>query len=366
MILKDISSISSQRVKTDEGFLLVPAKVARTGVQEYNALFDFAPNEIPEEKNFSDSNNVVRLLRVSDEVFNKDALLSCANRPVTDGHPKNGFVDSFNVRDLQVGFSRDDVRQDGDAVAIDLVIQAEEIIKKIEDEGVNQISLGYSTDIDWANGVHPEFGKFDGIQRNIRCNHIALVKSGRAGPGIKISDEKTGGKKMATRVIDGITIEVTDQSGEAIDKLQSELEDAFELASETEKQLKDTQKENERLKGELDAEKAKALKVADVDSLVANRLQVIDSARALHSEIDPSNKSEHEIRVEAVQKTDSSFDLKDKSEKYVKAVFDTLVKTHKVDGSNLGDDLKALGTGVTALQDARKKFRESRMAAWRE
>ena len=63
MFLEDRSPISSERTYTDEGFLVVPARISRTGIQEYLAvemgLTDRDPNDIirvyrPEEEVFSD------------------------------------------------------------------------------------------------------------------------------------------------------------------------------------------------------------------------------------------------------------------------------------------------------------------------
>lgn len=358
MILHDLAPISTRRIKTDEGFLIVPAKVAKVGVQTYNPALDFAPGELPDYVRDRDPSIPVRLLRPDREVFDQAALQSVANKPVTDGHPTGGAVTASNVRDLQVGFSRDIVTHDNEAVKAELIIQANDAIEKIEKEGVNQISLGYATDIQWTSGVHDTFGAYDGIQTDIRCNHIALVKNGRAGPEIRLSDAKlNGGKKMATRVVDEFTIEVSDQAGEAIDKLQRELKVAIGLAEETEAKLSDSIRKTESLKGELDAEKAKAKSVEDVDKLVEKRLALIDSARKLNSKVDPSGKSDRELRVEAVKSVNDSFDFVDKSDEYVEAVFETLVKSHKPSESKaLGEDLAKLKDAVNVADEARSRM----------
>ena len=362
MLLYDVSKIRSERIKTDEGFLHVPAYIARVGVQVYDAAYDFKSGALP--ANIDQKPGVeVKLLRPAKEVFGEGTLVSYANRPVTDGHPNEGEVTADNVRALQVGFSRDSVEMDGEAVKAQLVIQAKDAIAKIENENVTQISAGYSTDILWGAGVDEKYGAYDGIQTNIRCNHIALVRNGRAGPDVRLADstKNKGDVRMTTRIVDGFTIEVTDQAGEAIDKLQTELKVACTLAEEAETKLSDSKKEVEKLRGELDAERAKTSSLEDIDRLVDNRLALFDHARKLYPEIKVEGKSDRDVRIEAVAKVNDGFDFAGKSDEYVEAVFETLVKSHRT--NDLGDDLQHLNDGAVNLLDrARSEFVKARRA----
>lgn len=52
--------------------------------------------------------------------------------------------------------------------------------------GIREISAGYTCEIEWTAGVHPEFGAYDCIQRKRRCNHVAIVPQGRAGSSVRL------------------------------------------------------------------------------------------------------------------------------------------------------------------------------------
>ncbi|NIV93802.1 DUF2213 domain-containing protein [candidate division KSB1 bacterium] len=368
MIFYDISKIS-KRKKTPEGFLKVPARVARTGVQDYDSFYDFEDGELPDEMDRKPG-KIVRLLRPENQVFSDQTMASVVNKPITDGHPSES-VNAANVRDLQVGFSKENVKRDDNAIAVDLLIQAKDAIEKIEKDGVNQISLGYATDVVWDSGIDDEFGPYDGIQTAIEVNHIALVRAGRAGPEIRLSDSENKRQKeknkMATRMIDGITIEVTDQAGEAIDKLTSELTDTRAELETVKTELVDSKKETESVKGELDAEKAKVLNTEKLDELVNARLAVIDKARKLAPKIETKGLSDTEIRKAAIEATSKDFDLKDKSDEYVAAVFDTLCRDIKGESSVINDDLKNLDDGsVSKLDEARDRMRKNRASGGKE
>lgn len=364
MILYDLSTLS-KRKKTREGYLLAPAKVARTGVQDYDAALDFAKDELPAHID-QKPGIVVRLLRPEAEVFSDQALKSVVNKPITDGHPSED-VTAENVKDLQVGFSRENVKRDGDTIAVDLLFQVKDAIEKIENEGVDQISLGYATDVVWQSGEDPDHGLYDGIQTNILVNHIALVKAGRAGPDVRLSDSQNDkGKKeiekMATRMIDGITIEVTDQAGEAIDKLQNDAKASQDKIDSLTAELNDSKKETEKLTGELDAEKAKALDVSAVDSLVEGRIALIDKAKGIAPDLEVKGLKDTEIRKAAIEAAKpGEFDLNNKSDEYIEAVFDTLSQTSPGESAAINDDLKGLDKGlVSKVDESRSKMRENR------
>jgi hypothetical protein len=362
MILYDLGSVS-KRKKTPEGYLAVDARIARAGVQFYDAVRDFKPGELPKEIE-RDEGRVVRLLRPETEVFSDATLNSCRNKPITNGHPSES-VSADNVRKWQVGFSRDSVRREGDMIETDLLVQDKAAILRIEKEGVNQISLGYSTDVQWEPGTDPTYGPYDGVQTNIRCNHIAIVKAGRAGPQVRLSDSakpKTKGKKMATRLFDGLTIEVTDQGGQAIDKLEAQLDDSKSELEKVSKQLADERARADKLEGELDAEKAKSLDVQAIDEMVAARLELVEDAKKLAPKLETKGMLDLDIRKAAIASVSDAFDLEGKSEVYVEAVFDTLLKSHKPkESAAIASDLGNLQDGsVSVADEARERMLKAR------
>ena len=61
-------------------------------------------------------------------------------------------------------------------------------IEAIENGAQKQLSAGYGYDADMTPGVYNGM-PYDGIMRNIRGNHVALVHEGRAGPDVMVGDE---------------------------------------------------------------------------------------------------------------------------------------------------------------------------------
>jgi len=52
-----------------------------------------------------------------------------------------------------------------------------------------QLSCGYRYVADMSPGTTPDGEKYDGVMRGLKCNHVALVEVGRAGPDVLVSDE---------------------------------------------------------------------------------------------------------------------------------------------------------------------------------
>ena len=67
---------------------------------------------------------------------------------------------------------------------------SEELKAQIED-GVKELSAGYFHDLEWKPGIW-NGEAYDAIQRNIRANHLASVRSGRMGPEVAVMDSLTG------------------------------------------------------------------------------------------------------------------------------------------------------------------------------
>lgn len=156
--------------KTPQGFLRVDGHATRVGVLEY--------------VDASYPGGVRRELRLPEDLFHFDSLASYEGAPVTDDHPPE-MVTATNARTYQRGTSMTQGRRDGDHVAVDLQIVDENLIAKVGN-GKVELSNGYQVKLDPTSGVHPLYGRYDCIQRDIRLNHIAVVDVGRAGPTSRI------------------------------------------------------------------------------------------------------------------------------------------------------------------------------------
>ena len=131
-------------------------------------------------------------LRLPEEVFSKDSLDSLRMLPVTNDHPSS-MVNIDNIKELQVGTTGEDVcrfdlvdgeiwgayKTDGTEVSIPMKITDKEAVDAVLG-GKRALSCGYYRDLEFSEGVWGGI-HYDGIQRNIRYNHVAIVDRGRAG-----------------------------------------------------------------------------------------------------------------------------------------------------------------------------------------
>lgn len=68
-----------------------------------------------------------------------------------------------------------------------LVIWPKEDIDGVRNREKYQLSCGYTFDLDMTPGVF-EGVRYDGVQRNIVYNHVAIVDEGRCGPDVMVAD----------------------------------------------------------------------------------------------------------------------------------------------------------------------------------
>lgn len=342
MFLRDRLNIATERVYSEEGFLLVPARISRTGIQEYLAV----------EMGLTDRDpmDVIRVYRPEEEVFSNDSLLSFSNKPVTNNHPPE-LVTSKNAKNYSVGMSGPEVIRDGDFVKTVLHVTDQDTIDDIE-SGKCELSNGYTADIEWLEGVTPNGDKYDAVQRNIKGNHIAVVERGRAGQQCRVADNLPSGDKviMATITIDGVDYEVSSQAAQAVGKLQSNLKDTeeqlqeksdevTEKEDELEEQKKEAQKAEDSLKAQVDDAKSKIPTTEALDSLVAERTSLISTVTRVAPEIKWEGKDADTLRKEVVATLCPSVQLDSVSTDYIKARFDMLVETSTSD-NQLDEALK--------------------------
>ncbi|WP_419877681.1 DUF2213 domain-containing protein [Brevibacillus centrosporus] len=185
------SRFSPNMTETPEGFLIchnVP--IARTGWYEY----------LGEEIGADDQRGkIVKVYRSPEEVFSPAAIASFEGKVLTDEHPHE-VVSPDNATRYTRGVVQN-VRpgsgSDGDLLLADLVVYDQTLINEIRD-GKREVSCGY----DCAYLV-AEDGTYQQVQ--ICGNHVAVVKSGRAGDRVAIKDSKKidpkGEKSMAKKIV---------------------------------------------------------------------------------------------------------------------------------------------------------------------
>ena len=158
--------------------------------------------------------------------------------------------------------------------------------------------------------------------------------------------------KTRSVVVDGLSVETTDQGAQAIDKLQKQIADertanAAALAAK-DVLLADAKKKAEMMEGENAALKKKAedaaMTPAKLDALVKDRAAVVAVAKAHLGDAAVADKSDAEIRKAVVAKALGD-KAKDMSDDAIKGAFDVLaagVKASDADGmrKSLSDGLQ--------------------------
>ncbi len=378
MFLQDRLNINSERKYTDEGFMVVPARISRVGIQEYLAV----------EMGLTDRelNEVIRVYRPEDEVFDEASLSSFANKPVTNNHPPE-LVNAGNAKQYSVGHAGPQVTRDGAFAKADLFIIDSQSIADIE-SGKAELSNGYTADIDWTPGVTPDGENYDAVQRNIKGNHIAIVERGRAGRDCRVADQlpNVGDTlAMAKITIDGVDYEVSDQAAQAVGKLHTRLKDAEMSAEEIAKEKKakedEMAAEKEKSKATKDSHKAEIdslkeqLPTADtLDKLVAERTSLVDKAKKVLPEIEWEGKDSSTLMKEVVAAKCENVQMDSVSADYIQARFDMLVENAvTTDNDPLDETFKdhvkdketKVGDTRPASVIARDKMLERNRNAWK-
>lgn len=320
--------------KTDEGFVIDCPNVARTGILTYR----------------NDNGTERRELRLPEDVFHADSLNSFIGKPITVDHPK-GLITHEDIGNYQVGTMLSAGRADGDNVKADIVIHQP---KKIGER--RQLSLGYNVDLEETPGEW-NGQKYDAIQRNIRVNHLSVVKSARAGAQARLnldSDEVPFLTELVqmpkVRLDNGIEYEAAPEVIVALEKMRSD-----SAAQATVLQTKDA--EVNTLKGERDTLKARvdgfptelAKAATDAKAAVTARAELEKTAATF--KFDAAGKTDAEVMHGVIKTFNKDFDPAGKSDDYVKAAFDIAV-SQRTD-SNMATQ-RAIVNNTTPRTDATK------------
>lgn len=101
-------------------------------------------------------------------------------------------------KDNVVGSIGSDVTFDTPYLQASMCIWDASAIAGVESEKQCELSCGYRYDPDMTPGVTADGEVYDGVMRNIRGNHLALVEAGRAGPDVYVADSNPFTKPKET------------------------------------------------------------------------------------------------------------------------------------------------------------------------
>ncbi|WP_454686845.1 DUF2213 domain-containing protein [Agrobacterium leguminum] len=373
MKITDSVALGDARVN-DAGYLEANARTARVGVQQYLGS-EVGKPEL----------GVVNVYRDEREVFSKRSLDTFSKIPITNDHPAEA-VTAANWRDLAVGTTGDEVLRDGEYLKIGLKITDAAAVKAVQD-GKRELSVGYTTDLVWENGVAPDGTPYQARQTAIAANHIAIVARGRAGSKARIGDGASWGASPFTQtaderkgpmadtlrkmLVDGLQVETTDAGAAAIEKLlgdkkalETRLDDA-EKAHQAALAAKDA--ELAKKDAAIDAEKAKVLSDADIDKRVQARADLITVAKSIAKDVKTEGLSDAAIRKAVVVAKFGDAAIAGKPDAYVDARFDLLVEDAAKGAADpfaavVKDGVKQTDTNSTST--AHKAMTDHLTSAW--
>lgn len=173
---------SSRRIDEDGRLHVFPTNISKANICPYRG------SEIPASESLGlDPNKIYMLLRDPSEL--ERAASTFNNIPLLTKHVPVS-VDDPNPH-LVVGSTGTDAAFSDPYLINSLVVWDAGAIAGIEHNLQKELSCAYRYDADMVPGEYAGT-KYDGVMRNIRGNHVALVESGRAGSDVVVGDEQLG------------------------------------------------------------------------------------------------------------------------------------------------------------------------------
>lgn len=390
---------------TDEGYLKVWCKAARVGTQLYTR----------------GDGSQVREYRPEDEVSNPESLASFGMKAVTLNHPRV-LLDTETTKLHQVGHAGSQVRYSDGFVEVALVITDQKAIDAIQRGDAQEVSAGYRVDYDPTPGVTPEGMSYDGVQRNIRVNHIAVVPKGRAGKDVRllldscdrndaVADVEPPSNSpvisMARITLDGLDIELpadaagavqsfVKESGRTQAELQQKLDSQEEVIQTAITEKTEIQDRADAATGritELETQLAEAVAASEqrndaeqINSAVNKRIEVLNKfAPILPEDYKFDGEDEAQIMALAYQNVFEKEAREDASADYLLGVLDGVlaamedidedqeeIKTDsdfvpEEDGSNVAEVRAALAqVNASEKFDSQASYREQLLNGWKK
>ncbi len=380
----DFSPIEKYEV-TPEGYLRAWASIARTGIQLYTDA----------------DGSVRREYRPETEVASPDSLASFAGKAITSEHPPV-LLDAANTKDYQVGFSGTEVVYDNGFVKAVMTITDEDTIERIMRGDAREVSAGYRVNYDPTPGVTDSGEHYDGIQKEIIGNHIAVVRRGRAGPQVKLHLDRQDAAdpslitnnedpSMTAKVnFDGAEFEVSESVALAITKEREDAKMSYEdmkkkydgMMSEASKMKEEMDAMQKEMQGKCDSAEGRADALAEqveelsaelavakeinLDSMVEERVALIEKAKpVLDTAYNFAGKTAREVMVDSIKAVrGDELDLSEKSDDYVQAMFDTLAEGRK--DSATTDELRKVVASIASPVSAPSSYMDMLQNAWKK
>lgn len=316
--------------KNDAGAMIVEAYPSRTGIQKY--IVD---------------GKIVNEFRSKEEVFSQESLDSFWGAVVTIFHPDE-MVNPSNSKEFSVGTVLSPASPSDDHTKTTLQILREDAIKRVESGELVELSVGYTCDVVPQAGEHNGL-KYDAVQKNIRCNHIALLPAGagRAGVTARLKLDTADGVEECDK-IDGNTqtepkkekpmakVKINNMEFECEDNLAQALQAERDVAQAKLDSLEESKKETQ-----------KKLDSIDVKAEVKARVSLIEKCQKLDSKVDTSLDDIDMVKSVVSKQTK----LDGKSNDYIMARFDMMLE----DAEKTAKEKKDAQDAAASLTQTEKK-----------
>jgi 8-oxo-dGTP pyrophosphatase MutT (NUDIX family) len=154
-------------------------------------IFDYHGSQLP---GAPEADKMYRVYRPAEELADPDAIESFKLIPWIDNHVMLGREEDGLMRPEEKGVQGvigQEVRFDPDAFEHGGLLGNLKLFSSAMADSINagkkELSAGYRCTYDWTPGT---FGgqAYDCVQRQIRGNHLALVRKGRMGPDVAVLD----------------------------------------------------------------------------------------------------------------------------------------------------------------------------------
>jgi uncharacterized protein len=349
--MKTVSRIDKARItggikRNADGSLQGTAIVARSGILEY-----------------FEGGKIIRELIRPEELGKADSIATLQMKPITNDHPSVSAVTPQNVKQFQCGFTGETVSCQDGKLSTTLTINEDGAIQDVS-KGKRELSCSYVCQLDDKPGMW-EGQRYDREQLNRVYNHVAIVDLGRAGKIASLhldaadvfecgevvfkDDDSTKidsvinphkGEGLMKLTINGVTGEFTEQQvadhvakqDKAIADAAKAHKDALDVVTADRDTLKDKLEK-------LDA-KVKADAAALPTQIAAAAKARIDLERLAIPHMDKADVekiatlSDIDVKKVVIVKAFPKVELKDASDIYVQARFDSacdVLKNDRID-----------------------------------
>lgn len=175
---RDLSEDQGQRTDDFERMHVKRAPITRAGIYPYYG------REIPKGKELGlHPDKVYKLLRHPDEI--KKSASTFHNIPLLSKHvPHSADEHDGDITEGTVG---SEAEYDHPYLYNSLAVWTRDGRDYVDKKSQKELSAAYSYDADMTPGAY-EDQAYDGVMRNMKGNHVCMVKKGRSGPDVALDE----------------------------------------------------------------------------------------------------------------------------------------------------------------------------------